>query len=75
VIKINLIKKQDMETLVYKKMPWDVTVGKKPYQVIKVEGYVHTIGGRGNRQKGLVEIRARSDHTLLQRSGSSNHRA
>ena len=46
MIKINLIKKQDMETLVYRKMPWDVTVGKRPYQVIKVEGHVHTIGGK-----------------------------
>jgi hypothetical protein len=46
MIEINLIKKQDMDTLVYKKMPWDVTVGKIPYQVIKVEGHAHTIGGK-----------------------------
>ena len=46
MVSINLIEKKDIDTLVYKKMPWDVTIGKKPYQVIRVEGHAHTIGGK-----------------------------
>ena len=28
------------------KMDWDVVMGDIPYQVVRIEGYVHTIGGR-----------------------------
>lgn len=27
-------------------MPWDVEINSIPYQVVKIEGYVHSIGGR-----------------------------
>ena len=43
---INLITKDDMDTLKYKKMQWDVVVHNTPYQIIKVPGFTHTIGGR-----------------------------
>lgn len=43
--KIRLIEKKDIETLTYKKMNWDVVVREIPYQIIKVKGFPHTIGG------------------------------
>ena len=43
---IRLIKKEDIPNLVYKKLEWDVVVGKIPYQVIRVEGFAHCIGGK-----------------------------
>lgn len=35
----------DLTTLEMRKMDWDVMVYEKPYQVVRIEGYVHTIGG------------------------------
>lgn len=30
------------------KMPWDVVVNDIPYQVVEIEGYVHTLGPRNS---------------------------
>ena len=47
VSNIKLIDKDtDISKLKISKMPWDVEVRGVPYQVVKIEGYVHTIGGR-----------------------------
>ena len=43
---IKLIGKDDIANLKYTKMDWDVVVKGIPYQVIRVDGFVHTIGGR-----------------------------
>lgn len=40
-----LIKREDIKGLRYTKMPWDVCIKNRPYQVIDVDGFVHTIGG------------------------------
>ena len=43
---IKLVNKDtDISKLKMLKMPWDVEVRGVPYQVVKIEGYVHTIGG------------------------------
>ena len=43
---IKLIKKDtNIAELKMRKMPWDVVVNGLPYQVVSIEGYVHTIGG------------------------------
>ena len=42
---IRLIKKEDIPDLKFRKLDWDVVVYGKPFQVIRVEGFVHTIGG------------------------------
>ena len=42
---IRLIKENDIPTLKYIKLGWDAEINGIPYQVIKVEGFVHTIGG------------------------------
>lgn len=43
--KINLIKKDTvLPPLLH--MDWDVVINDVPYSVVKVEGYIHTIGGR-----------------------------
>ena len=43
---IHLIKKEDIPNLIYQKMDWDVVVNRRPYQVIKVPGFAHCIGGK-----------------------------
>lgn len=44
---IKLIKKEtNFEELKMRKMDWDVVIGNRPYQVVRIEGYVHTIGGK-----------------------------
>ena len=43
---IRLITKDDIATLKYEKIDWDVVVKGVPYQIIRVKDYVHTIGGR-----------------------------
>ena len=43
---IKLIDKDtNIEELVMDKVPWDVVVNDVPYQVVRIDGYVHTIGG------------------------------
>lgn len=43
---IKLIEKDtDIKSLKMSKYNWDTVVYGKPYQVVKIEGYVHTIGG------------------------------
>ena len=42
---IKLITKEDIPNLKYHKLNWDVIVGKTPYQVIRVPGFAHCIGG------------------------------
>lgn len=42
---IRLITKEDIPNLKYRNMDWDVEVKGVPYQVIKVDGFVHCIGG------------------------------
>lgn len=45
--KLRLIEKTtDISKLEMTKMPWDVEVYGIPYQVVRIKGYVHTIGGR-----------------------------
>ena len=46
MIEINLIKESDIATLKYKKMAWDVCINHMPYQVIRVPGFAHCIGGK-----------------------------
>ena len=44
---INLIEKDtNISELKMSKMPWDVEINGVPYQVVRIEGYVHSIGGR-----------------------------
>lgn len=44
---IKLIKKDtDLSKLIMHKIDWDIVVRDIPYQVVRVEGYVHTIGGK-----------------------------
>ena len=44
---IKLIDKDtNIEELKMSKMPWDVVLHDVPYQVVRIEGYVHSIGGR-----------------------------
>lgn len=43
---IRLIEKDDIASIKYHKLDWDVVVKGVPYQIIRVEGFVHTIGGR-----------------------------
>ena len=42
---IKLITKEDFPNLNYRKLDWDVVINQIPYQVIRVNGFVHTIGG------------------------------
>ena len=44
---IRLIKKEDIPGLEYRKLNWDVVVGRDntPFQVIRVPGFAHCIGG------------------------------
>ena len=43
---IKLIEKDtNISELKMSKMHWDVMLHGKPYQVVKIKGYVHTIGG------------------------------
>lgn len=44
---IRLIKKEDIPNLKYYKLKWDVVVGRDntPFQVIRVPGFAHCIGG------------------------------
>lgn len=45
--KIRLIEKTtDISKLEMSKIPWDVEVYGIPYQVVRIKGYAHTIGGR-----------------------------
>ena len=43
---IKLIEKEDIPNLKYYKVNWDVELHGKPYQVIEVDGFVHTISSR-----------------------------
>lgn len=44
---IKLIEKDtDIESLSMFKFSWDVVLNGVPYQVVQIEGYVHSIGGR-----------------------------
>ena len=44
---IKLIEKNtNIAKLKMSKMPWDVEVRGEPYQVVRIEGYVHSIGGK-----------------------------
>ena len=44
---IKLIEKDtNISELKMSKMPWDVEINGVPYQVVRIEGYVHSIGGR-----------------------------
>ena len=36
----------DIDSLKMSKMDWDVEVQGVPYQVVRIEGYIHSIGGR-----------------------------
>ena len=51
-IEFNFIKEEDIPTLKYSKLDWDVVMYGKPYQVIRVPGKVHTIGGRLDHGEG-----------------------
>lgn len=54
------------------KMPWDVVVNKTPYQVVRIEGYVHSIGGRWGDNDYWMYARhvTPSYHTLIEYNGS-----
>lgn len=44
---IKLISKDtNVSELRMSKMPWDVVVNRVPYQVVRIEGYIHSIGGK-----------------------------
>lgn len=44
---IKLIDKNtDINSLKMRKMDWDVVLNNREYQVVIIEGYIHTIGGR-----------------------------
>lgn len=42
---IKLIRKDDFQNLVCHKLDWDIEVKGISYQVVRIDGYVHTIGG------------------------------
>lgn len=46
MVSIRLIKPEDIPTLKYRKLDWDVEVGGVPYQVIEVDGFAHSAGGK-----------------------------
>jgi hypothetical protein len=53
LIEFKFIKEEDIPTLKYKKLDWDVvTSGGREYQIIKVPGFVHTIGGHLDHGEG-----------------------
>ena len=44
---IKLISKEtDISKLKMRNMNWDVVIGNRPYYVTRIDGYVHTIGGK-----------------------------
>ena len=44
---INLISEEtNIETLNMERKTWDAEIGGVPYQVVRIRGYVHTLGGR-----------------------------
>lgn len=46
VAEIKLINEfTDISTLKMRKLDWDVVIRDVPYQIVRIEGYVHTIGG------------------------------
>lgn len=36
----------DISKLKMRQMDWDTVINKKPYFVVLIEGYIHTIGGK-----------------------------
>ena len=46
MVDLRLIKEEDIETLKYEKLDWDVVVHGRPYQVIRAEGFAHCSGGK-----------------------------
>lgn len=46
MVEINLINKENFNEIEYTKLKWDVVMNGIPYQVIRVPGHVHTIGGK-----------------------------
>ena len=42
---IHLIEKEDFPNIKYECLDWDVVVKGRPYQVIRVEGFAHCLGG------------------------------
>ena len=45
--RIRLIEKDtDISKLNIAKIDWDVVVRDRSYQVVRIDGYVHTIGGK-----------------------------
>ena len=42
---IKLITKEDFPLTKYRLLDWDVVVRGVPYQIVRIEGYVHTLGG------------------------------
>ena len=45
MIEFRSITEEDIPNLEYQKLDWDVDIKGIPYQIIKVPGFVHTIGG------------------------------
>ena len=36
----------DISKLKMRQMDWDTVINRKPYFVVLIEGYIHTIGGK-----------------------------
>lgn len=71
---IRLIEKDtDLSELNMSKMNWDVNVKGIPYQIVRIEGYVHSIGGgKGNNDYWAYPLgEAPSYENLVEFSGHS----
>jgi hypothetical protein len=70
---IKLIDKNtDISALKMEKYRWDLVVGNRPYQVVNIEGYVHTIGGKWGENSMWCYPRDEepSYHNLVEYDGS-----
>lgn len=54
MLSMNLIEKDtDIKSLEMTRYNWDVLINGRPYYVVKIKGYVHTIIGIYNGQNDL----------------------
>lgn len=63
----------DIASLNMTKLNWDAEIHGKPYQVVRIEGYVHSIGGRwGENDYWCYPLREEPTHrNLIEYSGAS----
>lgn len=62
----------DISKLKMRQMDWDTVINKKPYFVVLIEGYIHTIGGKYIYVKKVKE--KYTMHTRRVSHGSGKHK-